>query len=175
MIQIDYCHQDFIYGCVVAKKPKNILELGLGTGETTEKLIDGIHYNNNDARLTVVDNLCDWQGKQPSLPDKFRYYLDFKVSDEKSFVEACPTDTYDFLVSDADHQSAHDRFEQLCRIVKHDGFMFFHDTNTPGVYPILATFKEQAEQRGLPCFQFTESSSQFEQCERGLLFLINKK
>jgi ubiquinone/menaquinone biosynthesis C-methylase UbiE len=176
MIQIDLCHQDFIFGCARAKKPKNVLELGFGTGDTTMQLIEAIGTNCNDANFTVVDNLFDWQGKKPDkLQDYEKYFLDFKLSDEKTFVEQCSSDTYDFLVSDADHQSAHDRFEQLRRIVKHDGFMFFHDTNTPETYPILATFKERAEQYGLPCFHFTESSRSDEKCERGLLFVINKK
>ena len=61
------------------------------------------------------------------------------------------------------------------RIVGHDGFLFFHDTNQPDIFPGLAEIESQVRQRGLPYFHFKDQSRPDERCERGWLFVINKK
>ena len=97
------------------------------------------------------------------------------TASEEAFVRSCPADAYDFLVSDADHFRSGGWLDQHLRIVQHDGFLFFHDTNQPQQFPSLGAIEPQVKERGLPYFHFKESSRGDERCQRGWLFVINQK
>ncbi len=86
-----------------------------------------------------------------------------------------PADAYDFLVSDADHFNSHRWLDQHLRIVQSDGFLFFHDTNARGCFRGWRPSKPRSARGGLACFHFKESSRPDERCQRGWLFVINKK
>jgi predicted O-methyltransferase YrrM len=174
-VAIDLAHNVFLVGAVLARKPENVLELGIGSGYVTNSLLHAIRFNRK-GRLTSVDNWCDWKGAQPAFVPPLRAAgVNIVVAGEEEFVRAAPDDAYDFLVSDADHFRSGGWLDQHLRIVQHDGFLFFHDTNQPRMFPGLATIEGQIQSRGLCHFHFKESSRPEERCQRGWLFVINKK
>ena len=65
--------------------------------------------------------------------------------------------------------------EEHLRIVQPGGFMFFHDTHQPSVFPGLATIEPRLRERGIFCTQFQENSRSDEHCDRGFLFAVNQK
>ena len=172
---IDIAHNLFLVGAAVAKKPSRLLELGIGSAFVTQSLLHALRFNGK-GRLTSVDNWLDWNGSPPPFVDGLRSAgVNVIVASEEEFVRASPDDAYDFLVSDADHFNSAAWLDQHLRIVEHDGFLFFHDTNQPRRFAGLATIERQISERGLPHFHFKESSRPEERCERGWLFVVNKK
>ena len=175
VVAIDAAHNLFLVGAVASRKPENVLELGIGSGLVTNSLLHALRFNRK-GRLTSVDNWCDWNGVEPGFVAPLREAgVNVVVAGEEEFVRSAPTDAYDFLVSDADHFRSAGWLDQHLRIVRHDGFLFFHDTNQPRVFPGLATIVGQIEHRCLPHFHFKESSRPDERCQRGWLYVINKK
>jgi SAM-dependent methyltransferase len=173
---IDRAHNLFLFGAVAARKPKAVLELGIGSGFTTRALLHALQYNGTGT-LTAVDNWADHGGVEPPMAAEFRaagVTIVAPVSEE-SFVRSAPDDAYDLLVSDADHRRSGTWIDEHLRIVRHDGFLFFHDTNHPDSYKLLGLVEKRIRELGLPYFHFTESSRADERCEWGWLFAINKK
>ena len=174
-IAIDCAHNIFVIGAALSKKPRNILELGIGTGYLSMSLAHALKYNQT-GQLTSVDNWFDTHGWEPRLGAQLRAAgVEVVCASEEEFVRQAPTDAYDFLVSDADHQNSWCWLDQHIRIVEHNGFMFFHDTNQPDMFPGLAELERRVEELGLPFYHFTQSSRKDEKCSRGILFVINKK
>ncbi|HEY7243966.1 MAG TPA: class I SAM-dependent methyltransferase [Xanthobacteraceae bacterium] len=174
-IAIDCAHNIFVIGAVLSKKPRNILELGIGTGYLSMSLVHALKYNQT-GRLTSVDNWLDTHGWEPRLGAELRAEgVEVVCASEEEFVRRAPADAYDFLVSDADHQRSWSWLDEHIRIVEHDGFMFFHDTNQPDVFPGLAQLESRVKKLGLPFYHFTQGSREDEHCTRGILFVINKK
>jgi predicted O-methyltransferase YrrM len=175
LVAMDRSHNMFIVGSVLAQKPDAILELGMGSGYLTSSLVHALNYNQRGS-LTTVDSWLDTLGKEPPVVRDFRAAgVNIVCSQEKDFVSRAPADTYDLLISDADHAHSHEWFDQHSRIVKQDGLMFFHDTNNTELFPNLTTIEGQARERGFPHFHFTRNSRKDERCSRGLLFVINRK
>lgn len=175
VVALDRAHGVFLHGTVLSRKPKNVLELGLGTGYTTLTLLHALRYN-GCGTLTSVDNWFDWGGKEPTgVEDLRRAGVNIVSMGEEEFVRQAPSDAYDLLVSDADHFNSQNWLDEHLRITQHDAFLFFHDTNTPSQFPGLATLEGRIRDKGLPCFHFTSSSRPDEHCERGFLFVMNKK
>jgi predicted O-methyltransferase YrrM len=174
-IAIDCAHNLLIIGSVLARKPRQILELGFGTGYLTKSLMCAINFNTSGA-LTTVDNWYDTKGEEPHTAKELRAAgLNLVNSGEEEFVRRAPTDFYDFLISDADHYNSLKWVDQYLRVVQHDGMLFFHDTNQPQTFAKLARLEAEIIRRKLPCFHFKQNSRPDERCDRGLLFVINKK
>jgi predicted O-methyltransferase YrrM len=174
-VAMDLAHNFFIVGSVLASKPKSILELGMGSGYLTSSLVRALEYN-RVGTLTTVDSWFDTNGVEPSVAKDFRKSgVNVVCSTEEEFVKQAATDGYDFLISDADHVRSFEWLDQHIRLTKPDGIMFFHDTNDPEMFAGLATIECQVKERNLPYFHFNQSSRPGERCNRGLLFVINKK
>jgi predicted O-methyltransferase YrrM len=175
-VAIDVAHNLFLIGALVARKPERVLELGIGSAYVTRSLLAGLRYNRRGT-LTAVDNFLDWKGVEPP------YVADLRAAGaeviapmtEKEFVFAAPTDAYDFLVSDADHSRSGTWVDEHLRIVRDDGFMFFHDTNHETKYKSLRLIEKRIRELGLPYYHFTRNSRPDERCDRGWLFAINRK
>jgi predicted O-methyltransferase YrrM len=175
VVALDLAHNLFLIGAVLSRKPKHLLELGIGSGYVTNSLLSALRFN-RQGELTSVDNWFDWRGVEPAGVANLRAAgVNVVQSGEEEFVRAAATDAYDLLVSDADHFRSGAWLDQHLRIVQHDGFLFFHDTNQAQMFPSLATIEGQIQGRGLPHFHFKESSRPDERCQRGWLFVINKK
>jgi predicted O-methyltransferase YrrM len=169
---MDVCHADLIYGAAISAKPANILELGIGTGMVTERLLNAIAYN-GIGKLTSVDNLVD-DANWPRIEyDGLKARgANVVLSDEWEFVCCTKNSTFDFLVSDADHGGKW--FDSHSRICAPGALMFFHDTATPS-YPGLYSIEPKVKALGWPCIHFKKSSRTDERCERGLLMVVNGK
>lgn len=174
-IAMDSNHCLHIIGSLLSKKPDNVLEIGIGKATLTAGLVMGLRYNRK-GRLTCVDNWIDWGGNEPSEIAVLREAGVTIIApvEEKDFLYGCPSNSYDFVVSDGDHFNCDQWVDQYIRITKPDGFIYFHDTNNC-MFPNLDTIRQRVKQLGLPHFHFTQSSREDEQCERGLLFVINTK
>jgi hypothetical protein len=136
----------------------------------------GLRFNQR-GKLTCVDNWFDWHGIEPPEISAFRESGVSVVApvEEKSFIEGCPSDSFDFVVSDGDHRNSGSWVDEYFRITKPDGFIYFHDTNNKEVFPSIARIEQRVMQLKLPHFHFTQSSRDDERCERGLLLVINNK
>jgi predicted O-methyltransferase YrrM len=175
IVALDRAHGMFLVGAVLSKKPQNVLELGIGTGYITASLIHALRYN-GCGRLTSVDNWTDWGGREPEGINNLRQAgVNVVTMGEGEFVRQAPTDTYDLLISDADHFNSQNWLDEHLRITGHDAFLFFHDTNQPQVFPGLATLEEKIRGKGLPYYHFKTNSRAGEHCDRGWLFVMNKK
>jgi predicted O-methyltransferase YrrM len=170
---IDIAHASLVYGLVCAAKPRNLLELGVGTGLMTGLLLDAIEYN-GVGHLTCVDNWLDWGGVEPPHIMGFRERgATIRTRYERQALTLTLDDQYDFLFSDADHHG--DWCEEHFRVTRPGAFCFFHDTNIAAEYPGLARIEGYARSRGWMCCHFTESTRPGERCERGLLMVVNGK
>jgi predicted O-methyltransferase YrrM len=169
---IDVAHNLLLVGAVLSKKPERILELGIGTGFVTRSLVAAVRFNGK-GHITSVDNWFDWHGNEPSWIDQLREEgVTVRIDSEQAFLQKCPSDEYDFLISDADHVNSGNWLSEHLRVTRNDGFLFFHDTNSPA-WPTLLTIQRRLSH--LPHYHFTENSRPDERCSRGWLFVINKK
>jgi predicted O-methyltransferase YrrM len=169
---IDLNHNLLLMGAVMSKKPETVLELGIGTGLASWSILTALKYNER-GRLVCVDNWHDSGGIEPGHVAPIRQAgAEIVVSDEESFVKSCPSDSFDLLVSDADHTRSGLWLEEHLRIVKDNGFLFFHDTNNPA-WPTLHSIPGRVSH--LPHHHFTENSRADERCQRGWLWVINRK
>lgn len=173
---MDTCHYLQIVGSLVAKKTDNILEVGIGTAMLTTGLVMGMRYN-QCGRLPCVDNWRDWHGIEPPEIATLREAGVMVIApvEERVFLASSETDTYDFVVSDGDHSNSGTWVDEYFRITKPEGFIYFHNTNNHKMFPTLALVQQRVLQLGLPHYHFTQSSRKDERCERGLLFVVNRK
>lgn len=175
-VGMDMCHYLQIIGALVAKKPQQVLEVGVGTALLSVGLLMGLRYN-QCGELTCVDNWGDWHGVEPPEIDTLREagVTVLAPLDECTFVRECPSNLYDFVVSDGDHSNSGSWVDEYFRITKPEGFIYFHDTNNHDKFPSLSRVEARVKELGLPHFHFVHSSRPDEHCERGLLFVINRK
>ena len=168
MVSVDLSHAALIYGLAVSGKPNELLELGIGSGLTAFALHHATRFN-LCGQLTVVDNYFDWGGgDRPSIADKIAALDNVRLveSSEREFLANTPDNSYDFLLSDADHYG--DWQDQHLRVVRPNGTLVFHDTNNPE-FPNLLLVEEMIKARRVPYKHYTLSSRPEERCERGLL------
>ena len=173
---LDRCHNLFLFSAILSKKPENILELGIGSGYVTQSLIHALRYNKK-GKLTCVDNWFNRGGQEPDGIDNVRAAGAEVIAPvtEEEFVRNCPSDMYDFLISDADAFLSGLWVDEHLRITKQNGFMFFHNTNLREIYPNLQLIEKRVKELGLLSYHFTENSRPDERCNRGWLFAINNK
>lgn len=174
-VEIDLVHNCLIFGAVLSSKPTNALELGIGKGYATRAILYALKYN-QIGKLTSVDNWQDWKGREPGHIDNLR---DLGVNvvapiGEGEFVRSQPDNSYDFLMSDGSHRHAGEWAEDVFRIMKPNSIMFFHDVNSKFPFDSPKRYIELSKEKNLPHFIFSKSSLESEECEHGLLMVINK-
>lgn len=174
---IDTAHASLIIGSLMSSKAQDILEIGIGTGFVTNLLLTAVEYN-RVGHITAIDNFHDLGGNLPKNTLNI-LYRQSKLNiiapiEERDFIISTSDNSYDFLISDGDHNNAHQWIDHIFRICKPDAFMFFHDISNQ-LYPDLIKYKFKADELDKPNFLFKNSSRTDEQCERGLLMVINRK
>lgn len=159
MIEIDECHRSLITSLIRSSKPYLVLELGFGSGLTTKGILYALKKNDRGS-LIVVDNLYDWDFKKPDhlVIDGFQ----FEEKTEHEYLETT-NHHFDFVVCDADHNHTHEHGDLLLRVLNKNGFLVFHDVTNP-MFPKLRTLLDIFPGG----FLFQESSTQNEECRRGL-------
>lgn len=172
-VKIDDCHAELIYGLIVSQKPTDILELGFGCGHTAKVILRGLQYNGKESnRYLIVDNWMDHDRKMPvqaaSLID---HGIQFVTSEERDYIASCK-ETFDFILSDADHQHTNEWMEQVYQDkLRPGGILIYHDVMGPE-YPNLFSIVTNCRNRGISHVVFNENSRPEERCDRGLLVIF---
>jgi len=166
MVAIDGAHCDLIYGLVRAFKPWRVLELGWGTGASCKAIYCGIK-DNGIGDHTLVDNWFD--GDQST--NAHTWVNRIITSDESEFVRTC-TDTYDFILCDADHTATDKHWYRLFfEMLESPGILIFHDVTNPD-FPNLSAITKSVKMFGLRHILFNRISTSDEHCGRGLLVVF---
>ncbi len=167
-VAIDANHIHLISSLVMCSKPKTLLELGIGSGATTNALLEAMAYNQNGAELTCVDNFVDWGGVPPEGINDLPCQL--ITQSEREFVMSCQ-DKFQFIMSDADHDHSHEWADKTLGLLDVGGIAVFHDTDSDA-YPNLRSVVEDVRQLGWSHVLLNKSSRGDERCERGLLVVF---
>jgi predicted O-methyltransferase YrrM len=169
MIAIDQAHCDLIYGLIVSLKPRDVLEFGLGSGASATAIAKGLLFNDLKCSYTIVDNWHDWKGVEPGFHlEALEFPLPIIVNqDETEFCNTLEKDSYDFILSDADHANAEKNAGKLYYALRSPGIMIFHDVCNPG-WPNLRVLKGSYANSVL----FNKNSRDGEECDRGLLVVF---
>ena len=171
---MDKNHIDLIYSLIISQKPRSILELGIGSGFLTCKILEAISYNEiHQTTFDCVDNFIDWGY---NIPDHIREIrgINIIINSEENFVKSCKN-KYDFIISDADHPNCHRWITETCSLLNDGGILIYHDVTNqdfPNLKSILDHFNKLPTTYST--LLFNKSSKANERCSRGLL-IINKK
>ena len=173
---VDRCHNIFLVGSVLSKKPRSILELGIGTGSLTVSMIYALRYN-GVGELTCVDDWSAWGGQEPAGVDEIRdggvkMVAPICVSD---YLRQCRDAAFDMVVADAIHLSSKDVLDQLERVCTDNAFMFVRNSNRSVMLNENGGIEGWLKARGNLLYHFTESTRADEHCEDGWLFSIFNK
>lgn len=173
-LMMDEAHTRLIHGLACSLKPNRILEFGLGGGASTDALVAAAAWNKNFPKFLCVDNWSDLGGKIPGeAARRYAGKVDFWTDDEGSYVHTT-RNTFDFIVSDADHASA-DRWwlEVYDRLLEPGGVLIYHDIDTvEGTNPNLLNILTECHVRELTHWLFNKNSRPGERCQRGLLVIF---
>lgn len=175
-ISIDNNHIQLIYSLILCHKPKSILEIGIGSGNTTYKIIEAIKYNQNNTKLDCVDNFFDWKGNMPEhIQNIYNMYADtinLIQLDEQTFINHCNT-KYDFIISDADHEHTNLWVDKTVNLLNPNGILIYHDITNP-TYNNLLDIVRYTKKYNYNTLLFNQSSRPDERCYRGILVIQNK-
>lgn len=167
-VAMDEAHISLIASTIRAAKPERILEVGVGSGRCTAALLAAIDCNQM-GHVIAVDNWRDWEGVEPEHVEPLRQRgAQVMRLTEQEAIAAFASDSFQVIVSDADHHHAGEWLPEYVRVLSPGGFIFFHDTNQPN-YPSLYELPNRLQRRGFACHHFTACSRQDERCGRGLL------
>jgi predicted O-methyltransferase YrrM len=172
-VKIDESHSKLVHALVLCRKPRQVLELGFGTGEATRAILTALQYNTRGYDYTVVDNWFDFDGVPPPIINDAMYAsINFVTRSERDYLSGC-TATYDFIFSDADHFNTQNWFEQVySRFLARGGILMYHDVTNAAVFPNLLRILEDTIRGGYHYALFNENSRPNECCDRGLLAIF---
>ena len=185
-VKIDVAHAHLVTGLVKANKPKTILEFGIGGGESTDSILEGLEYNQQDYKYILVDNWHDWMPPQlKGIPDavgecpagvieKYGSRIEIVTSPEKKYVFSC-TEKYDFIMSDGDHHQTDQWFEYVYEnLLNPGGILIYHDVNLfdDDAFKNLITIYTRCQEYGISHHLFNRNSLPEERCQRGLLVIF---
>jgi predicted O-methyltransferase YrrM len=172
-IQVDEAHVALINGIVKSQKPVNILELGLGSGTTTDAILEALRFNQQPFKFTLVDLWLErgWNGQcPPEARAKYENDIEIITSDEREYVFGC-SKTFDFIMSDADHINTQQWFEYVyADLLEPGGTLIYHDV-TDASFPNLREIYEKCKRFNLRFTLFNKNSRSDERCQRGLLVI----
>ena len=174
-IKIDTAHAELIRGLVIAHKPKILLELGVGGGKSVDATLSALNFNQQTYDYTLVDNWLDFGGTiPPEVTALYQDKLNIVTSAEKDFVLNCKK-TFDYIMSDADHQQSHTWFEHVYNnLLNPGGILIYHDVNMFDLqaYPGLREIYQKCQSTNKSHFLFNKNSLPDERCQRGLLVIF---
>lgn len=174
-VKIDQAHADLLRGLIVSHKPKTILEMGVGGGQGTDAMLDGLDYNQQPYEYTLVDNWMDFGYIQPpEVAERYGSKVKIITSDEREFVFSCK-DKFDFIMSDADHMRTDQWFEYVySELLNSDGILVYHDINLfdADAFKNLISIYDKCKEFGLSHKLFNANSLPDERCQRGLLVIF---
>jgi predicted O-methyltransferase YrrM len=173
-VKIDQAHADLITGLIKSHKPKTVLELGIGGGQSTNAILAGLDYNQQTFDYTLVDNWMDFGGVMPGeVNDLYGKRINIVTSDEKAFVFG-NNKKYDFIMSDADHHQTDQWFEYvLDSLVADGGILCYHDVNLiENEFVNLRNIYYRCQEFNLKHVLFNKNSLPGERCQRGLLVIF---
>lgn len=173
---IDLNHAIMLYGVAVSMKPQRALNLGIGPGLTAFTLLHAIHAN-REGSLTAVDNNHDLGGNMSQdVLDQLRDDgVEVIKADERDYVSSCPSDSFDLILSDADHHHAGEWVDEILRIARDGAFIFVHDADN-NEFPGLRRYQARAKELGLGHYLFNKGGPGTERSpSTGFLLIINRK
>lgn len=174
-VKIDIAHAELLRGLIMSHKPKTILELGVGGGQSTDAILAGLEYNQQQYDYTLVDNWFDFGFKQPDeVGELYGSKIKIVTSEEKEFVFDCKQ-KFDFIMSDADHHRTDQWFEYVYQnLLNPNGILIYHDVNLidAEAFHNLANIYHRCKELVLPHMLFNRNSKPDERCQRGLLVIF---
>ncbi len=172
-VMMDQNHLDLIKSLVICNKPKKSLEIGIGSGAATSKIIEGYEYNKINLDLTCIDNFCDWNGISPIELDYVKQTKNIKFikSNEHDFIVS-NIEKYDFILSDADHNNTDKWVDKTLDMLNDNGILIYHDVTNKD-YKNLYSIVEYVKANNIQHMVFNSNSLPEERCERGLLVIKN--
>jgi predicted O-methyltransferase YrrM len=170
---MDLAHIQLIGGIVLAEKPANILEIGIGTGFLSRTLLLACECNHRGT-VTCVDNAHDWGGAAPAhFKTLSAQGANIVLADEHEFLVQ-DSGSYNLIVCDGDHTRTHAEAHRIFALAADAAFVFFHDTASPQ-FPNLRDIVTTARSCGFPHHEFTSVIDPTERTDRGLLMVINRR
>jgi predicted O-methyltransferase YrrM len=165
---IDQAHCELIYGLAVSLKPRAILELGYGQGASARALWRAVVYNGIQCQYDLVDDWRDHAGRIPQELEGMEKI--FSMTEVEFYRTNFEFECYDLILSDADHEHAHQWFDQSLAMLRSPGLLIYHDVCNPN-HPALGDLISRADSAGLSRLVFNKNSRPGEQCNRGLLVI----
>jgi len=169
VVKIDEAHGIYVLGLVTASKPESILELGIGSGYTTDLIIKAAMVNQNSPKIDVVDNWYDFNFKTPvEASAKYSKLVNLINMSELEYVFSTKN-RYDFIFSDADHNNTDKWFWYVYKnLLNAGGYLLYHDV-TNRSFPNLNNILKECQNSKLNYMLFNKNSKTSERCDRGLL------
>ncbi len=172
LVKIDANHANLVRSLVMCAKPKRILELGFGSGESTRFILAGLLYNAMPFEYVLADNWLDFGGVQPELTRAKEFAaVKFVTSDEEAFVHG-EHGRFDFIMSDADHFRTQEWFAHVyAKLLNSGGILIYHDVTNPQ-FPNLMRIYEDCVRNGYHHVLLNANSRREERCDRGMLVIF---
>ena len=174
---IDVNHTLMLFAVASSVKPDHVLNLGIGPGLSAYTLLHALEYNGH-GHLTCVDNNWDLGGNMPqSVVSDLRQRGATVVCpmEERNYVHNCVSDSFDLILSDADHLHAGEWVDQILRIARNGAFIFVHDADNDS-FPGLRRYHERAKELGLSHYLFNKGGVGCEYApQTGFLMMVNRK
>ncbi len=173
---IDLNHAILLFAAATAAKPQRVLNLGIGPGLTAFALLHALRHN-GEGSLVCVDNNHDLGGNMSQgVLDQLRGDgVEIVISGEREYVHSCLTDSFDLILSDADHYHAGEWVDEILRIARPDALIFVHDADN-NAFPGLRRYQERARELGLGYKMFNKGGHGTDRSpQTGFLMIVNRK